>query len=759
VEQEAVRQERRGGILSRLPFRPSGDGGAPSPDGPAESFDALVRLVKSRNSKADLKALEHSFVFAELAHQGQKRLTGEDFVEHPVAVATILADLGMDLTTLQAALLHDTVEDTDITIEQIEAEFGEEVAGLVDGLTKLEKIKFRSREQEQAENVRKMMIAMARDIRVLLIKLADRLHNMRTLSVFSRQKQHEKATETLELYSPLANRLGVHRLKWELEDLAFQALHPKRFEEIKSLVEKREGERADYIELVTEQLRTRFRDLKIKAEVRGRPKHLYSVYEKMVLRGKEFNEIYDLVGIRVLVESLRDCYAALGALHSLWKPVPGRFKDYIAMPKFNMYQSLHTTVIGPGGRPLEVQIRTQLMHRTAEYGIAAHWRYKEGSGSGAKKAADEQAENLAWLGRMLEWQKEMADPKEFMEGLKIDLYEGRVFVFTPKGDVIDLPSGSTPLDFAYAVHTEVGHRCVGARVGGRLVPIDYKLQTGETVEILTSKAQDAGPKRDWLLIVKSPRARNKIRQWFSRERREDAMETGKDLLQRALRRQSLPVIRLSSDEMMSQVAADLKYPNLESLYVAIGEGHVSPESIVTRLSRLASAEVEEELEELPPARPVRLAQQATQPVVVQGLGDVWVKLARCCTPVPGDAIMGFITRGHGVSVHRSDCPNMRSMAREPERVIEVSWAEGKPTSFAVSIQVDALDRKKLLGDVANVLADQKVNILAASTQTGRDRIATLRFTFELADATHLSSILSAVKRVDGVYDAYRLVPN
>ncbi len=498
VEQEAVRQERRGGILSRLPFRPGASDG--SADGQGDSFESLTRLVKTRNSKADLRGLERAYSFAEQAHHGQRRLTGEDFVEHPVAVAAILADLGMDLTTLQAALLHDTVEDTHITVEEIEGEFGPEVAALVDGLTKLDKIKFRSREQEQAENVRKMMIAMARDIRVLLIKLADRLHNMRTLSVFSRQKQHDKATETLEIYSPLANRLGVHRLKWELEDLSFQALHPKRFEEIRSLVEKREGERSEYVELVTEQLRQRFRDLKIKAEVRGRPKHLYSVYEKMVLRGKEFNEIYDLVGIRVLVESLRDCYAALGAMHSLWKPVPGRFKDYIAMPKFNMYQSLHTTVIGPGGRPLEVQIRTQQMHRTAEY---------------------------------------------FMEGLKIDLYEGRVFVFTPKGDVADLPAGSTPLDFAYAVHTEVGHRCVGARVSGRLVPLDYKLQTGDAVDIITSKAQDAGPKRDWLLIVKSPRARNKIRQWFSRERREDAMESGRELLQRALRRQSLPVVRLT----------------------------------------------------------------------------------------------------------------------------------------------------------------------------------------------------------------------
>jgi len=413
-------------------------------------------------------------------------------------------------------------------------------------------------------------------------------------------------------------------------------------------------------------------------------------------------------------------------------------------------------VIGPGGRPLEVQIRTHQMHRTAEYGIAAHWRYKEGAAG--KKAADEQAENLAWLGRMLEWQRESADPREFMEGLKIDLYEGRVFAFTPKGDVIDLPAGSTPLDFAYAIHTDVGHRCVGARVGGRLVPLDYKVQTGDTLEILTSKAQDAAPKRDWLQIVKSPRARNKIRQWFSRERREDAMETGRDLLQRALRRQSLPVVRLSSDEMMSQVAAELKYPALDSLYVAIGEGHVSPESIVTRLARLASVEVEEETEELPPARPVRLGREVTQPVVVQGRSDVWVKLARCCTPVPGDQIAGFVTRGQGVSVHRVECPNMRAMSREAERVIEVSWAAGKPTSFAVSIQVEALDRQKLLRDVATVLADQRVNILAASTHTGRDRIANLRFTFELADAAHLSSILSAVKRVDGVFDAYRLVP-
>jgi GTP diphosphokinase / guanosine-3',5'-bis(diphosphate) 3'-diphosphatase len=743
-----VKSDRRSRILSRLPFRPA-------EDGQGDSFEALTKLAKSRNSKIDLKDLSRAYAFAQDAHEGQKRLSGEDFIEHPVAVATIMADLGMDGTTLQAALLHDVVEDTDLTVDDIKVEFGDTVAAIVDGLTKLDTIKFRSREQEQAENVRKMIIAMARDIRVLLIKLADRLHNMRTLGVFSRQKQQEKATETLEIYAPLAHRLGVHRIKWELEDLAFQALHPRRFEEIQSLVEKRQGERQEYIDRVCAELRAKLRDMKVKAEVGGRPKHLYSVYEKMVLRGKEFNEIYDLVGIRVLVDSVRDCYAALGALHALWKPVPGRFKDYIAMPKFNMYQSLHTTVIGPEGRPLELQIRTHHMHRTAEYGIAAHWRYKEKGGS--KRSADEQAE-LEWLGQVLEWQRDMSDPREFMEGLKIDLYAGQVFVFTPKGDVVNLPAGATPIDFAYAIHTEVGHRCMGARVGGRLVPLDYELQTGDTVDILTSKAADAGPKRDWLGIVKSPRARNKIRQWFARERREDALETGRDLLQRELRKHSLPVVRLSSDDLMSQVATDLKYPNLDSLYVAIGEGQVSPQSIVSRLSRLVSEEAEEEAERIPAARPVEIRRQPVSSVVVQGRSDVWVKLAQCCTPVPGDDIKGFITRGHGVSVHRTSCPNIRELAREPERFIDVSWRVGVPTSFAVSIQVEALDRQKLLQDLATVLGEQRVNIIVSASKVGKDRIATLRFTFELADITHLSSIISSVKRVDGVFDAYRVVP-
>ncbi len=750
-QREDVRVERRGGLLSRLPFRPS--------DAPPDRFDALAKAVRARNPKADLRDVERAYRFAEEAHAGQKRLTGEDFVEHPLAVATILADLGMDPITLQAALLHDVVEDTSISVDTVRDEFGEQVASLVDGLTKLDKIRFRSREQEQAENVRKMVIAMARDIRVLLIKLADRLHNMRTLSVFSRQKQQEKATETLEIYAPLAHRLGVYAIKWELEDLSFRALHPRRYDEIESLVEKRDDERQEFVETVIDAVRTKLREAKVKAEVSGRPKHLYSVYEKMVLRGKEFNEIYDLIGIRVLVDTIRDCYAALGALHALWKPVPGRFKDYIAMPKFNMYQSLHTTVIGPGGRPLEVQIRTHGMHRTAEYGIAAHWRYKEGGRrSGKEDAAAE--EELAWLSRMIEWQKEMSDPREFMEGLKIDLYSGQVFVFTPKGDVMDLPAGATPIDFAYAIHTEVGHRCIGARVNGRLVPLDYELQTGDTAEVIVSKAQDAAPSRDWLSNVKSPRARNKIRQWFSRERREDAMETGRDLLQKALRKQSLPVVRLTSDALVQQVASDLKYPDLESLYVSIGEGHVSPQSVVSRLIRLVSDDAEEEAEEIPAVRPVEISRRDrdTAGVMVQGRSDVWVRLSKCCTPVPGDEIVGFVSRGMGVSVHRRDCPNVRTLAREPDRLIDVSWRAGVATSFAVAIQVEALDRTRLLRDVATVLSDLHVNILSASTHVGKDRITTLRFTFELGDITHLSSILAAVRRIEGVFDAYRIVP-
>ena len=743
-------QPRRGGRLPNIP-RPRlrrGDSGPPS------LIDPVLKKVRSYNPKADLKEIQRAFMFAQDSHEGQKRKSGEDFIEHPVAVTAILADLRLDTTTLEAALLHDTVEDTDVTLAAIEEEFGEEVTRIVDGLTKLDRFEFRTREQEQAENVRKMIVAMAGDIRVLLIKLADRLHNMRTLGVFPEAKQRRIATETLEIYAPLAHRLGVQELKWELEDLSFKALHPGPYREIASLVDARRGERTALIEQVTTESRAKLKELGVKAEVEGRPKHLYSIYEKMVLRGKEFNEIYDLVGVRILVDSPRDCYAALGAIHSLWKPIPGRFKDYIAMPKSNMYQSLHTTVVGPGGKPLEIQLRTRDMHRTAKFGIAAHWRYKEG-GKQAKDAAD-----MVWLGQMMEWLKDMADPREFMEGLKIDLYGGQVFVFTPKGDVVNLPAGATPVDFAYAIHTDVGHRTIGAKVGGKLVPLDYELQTGDAVDVLTSKAQGEGPSQDWLQFVKTPRARSKIRQWFSRGRREDALEQGRDAVQRLMRKERLPIKRLATEASLTQVATELKYPNLEALYVAVGEGHVSPQSVVARVARSVSGTTDEDEIEVPLARPVRLGPaDVSKGVVVRGLGDVWVRLGRCCTPVPGDEILGFVTRGQGVSVHRTDCPNVKSLRQQPERLIEVTWSEGKPTSFTVAIQVEALDRTRLLSDVATVLSDNHVNILAATSSTGKDRITRLRFTFELADIAHLSSVLAAAKRVDSVYDAYRVVPS
>jgi guanosine-3',5'-bis(diphosphate) 3'-pyrophosphohydrolase len=744
---EQVKTEKRGGILSRL------RSGEPEPPGGA--FEALLRTVRDYNAKADLREIERAYRFAAAAHEGQKRLSGEDFVTHPLSVAQILADLGLDTTTLVVALLHDTVEDTEVTVEQIEEEFGSEVAQLVDGLTKLEHIAFKSREQEQAENVRKMIVAMAGDIRVLLVKLADRLHNVRTLAPLAPDRQRRVATETLEIYAPLAHRLGLQQMKWEMEDLSFKTLHPGPYREIANLVDKRRGERQQYIDDVLKAARARIKEAGVRAEVEGRPKHLYSIYEKMVLGGKEFNEIYDLTGVRVLVDSVRDCYAALGAVHSLWKPVPGRFKDYVAMPKSNMYQSLHTTVVGPQGRPIEVQIRTQEMHRTAEFGIAAHWRYKEGrEGKKAKEAAD-----LAWLGQMLEWLKDMADPREFMEGLKIDLYGGQVFVFTPKGDVVNLPVGATPVDFAYAIHTEVGHRTIGAKVSGKLVPLDYKLRTGDTVEILTSKAQGEGPSQDWLKFVVTVRARNKVRQWFSRERREDALEEGRDALHRIMRKQNVPFKRLATEESLVQLAGEMKFPDLDSLYVAVGEGHVSPQSIVARLTRIVSGTTESDVTEVPLARPVRISEpDVTSGVIVPGSVDVWVRLARCCTPVPGDEIMGFVTRGRGVSVHRTDCPNTRALLKEPERLIDVSWRTGKPTSFVVSIQVEALDRTRLLSDVATVLSDHQVNIITATSVVGRDRITTLRFTFELADIAHLAQVLAAVKKVENVYDAYRVVP-
>jgi GTP diphosphokinase / guanosine-3',5'-bis(diphosphate) 3'-diphosphatase len=731
-------------------LRPYDSAPPPEPD-----VESLLRKMKHRNPKADLALVRRAYEVAKERHGQQLRKSGLPFIAHPLGVAMIVADLGLDATSIIAALLHDVVEDTSMTLDEVEAQFGPEVAKITDGLTKLDRIGFETREAAQAETIRKMVIAMARDIRVLLIKLADRLHNMRDIGYLPREKQERKARETLEIYAPLANRLGMHQLKWELEDLAFAALFPKRYEEIVRMTSDRQPEREHYLANVVEQVNAQLRTLKIRAEITGRPKHYYSIYEKMVLRGKDFSDIFDLVGVRILTDSIKDCYAALGQVHALWKPVPGRFKDYIAMPKYNLYQSLHTTVVGPEGKPLEIQIRTKAMHQTAEYGIAAHWRYKARDAKG-----NPTEQEMGWLRQLIDWQRELSDPKDFIDNLKTDLYVDEVFVFTPKGDVIQLPAGATPIDFAYEVHTEVGHRCVGARVNKRLVPLEYALQNGDTVEIFTSKAPDAGPSRDWLGIVKTPRARNKIRQWFSKERREDAIEAGKEALVRAMRKAGLPLQRLTQGGALAALASEMRFPTLDALYAAVGSGQVTAPNVVGRL-QADLGEDEQEDEDLPlrrATRPVRPL-PASRGVVVKGVDDVWVKLARCCTPVPRDPIIGFITRGHGVSVHRSDCPNAADLRRHPNRMIEVSWDTSGPSVFAVTIQVEALDRTKLLRDITEVLSDHHVNIVSATVATGRDRIATLRFTFELADISHLAHVLSSAKRVDGVYDAFRVVPH
>ncbi|MEU0059054.1 bifunctional (p)ppGpp synthetase/guanosine-3',5'-bis(diphosphate) 3'-pyrophosphohydrolase [Streptomyces sp. NPDC006334] len=736
-------------------------------------LEPLLRIVRGNDPKietATLRQIEKAYQVAERWHRGQKRKSGDPYITHPLAVTTILAELGMDPATLMAGLLHDTVEDTEYGLDQLRRDFGDTVALLVDGVTKLDKVKFG--EAAQAETVRKMVVAMAKDPRVLVIKLADRLHNMRTMRYLKREKQEKKARETLEIYAPLAHRLGMNTIKWELEDLAFAILYPKMYDEIVRLVAERAPKRDEYLAIVTDEVQADLRAARIKATVTGRPKHYYSVYQKMIVRGRDFAEIYDLVGIRVLVDTVRDCYAALGTVHARWNPVPGRFKDYIAMPKFNMYQSLHTTVIGPNGKPVELQIRTFDMHRRAEYGIAAHWKYKQEAVAGASKVRtdapkssgkgkDDHLNDMAWLRQLLDWQKETEDPGEFLESLRFDLSRNEVFVFTPKGDVIALPAGATPVDFAYAVHTEVGHRTIGARVNGRLVPLESTLDNGDLVEVFTSKAAGAGPSRDWLGFVKSPRARNKIRAWFSKERRDEAIEQGKDAIARAMRKQNLPIQRILTGDSLVTLAHEMRYPDISSLYAAIGEGHVAAQNVVQKLVQALGGEeaATEEIDEaVPPSRTrSRKRRSNNDPgVVVKGVDDVWVKLARCCTPVPGDPIIGFVTRGSGVSVHRSDCVNVESLSREPERILDVEWAPTQSSVFLVAIQVEALDRSRLLSDVTRVLSDQHVNILSAAVQTSRDRVATSRFTFEMGDPKHLGHVLKAVRGVEGVYDVYRV---
>jgi len=712
-------------------------------------LQGLLAVYRERYRRADTSRIEQAYALAREAHADQVRRSGEPYIAHPLGVAMILARLGLDDVTLASALLHDSVEDTRVTLEDVEAGFGPEVARIVDGVTKLDRLQFDSKEAQQAATLRKMLVAMAKDIRVLLIKLADRLHNMQTIASLPEAKQRRIAQESLDVYAPLAHRLGIAEVKWQLEDLAFAVLYPKRYAEIEQMVWTRSPEREERLRQVISQLRDTLADLDIHAQVQGRPKHYWSIYEKMVVRGKEFDEVQDLVGVRVIVDSVKDCYGALGSIHALWAPVLGRFKDYIAMPKFNLYQSLHTTVVGPQGKPVEVQIRTHEMHRRAEFGIAAHWGYKERSDAG----------DLAWLQRMADWQQDADDPSEFMETLKIDLEQDEVFVFTPKGKVITLVAGSTPVDFAYAIHTEVGHRCIGARVNGRLVALDSALNSGDTVEIFTSKVEGAGPSRDWLQFVRTPRARAKIRQWFSRERRVDAIETGRDELAKALRREGLPVQRLARSQALAAVATAMHYADVDALHAAIGEGHVSAQAVAQRLQReLLGGEEQLPITTRRPPRGPKLDHRRTVGVHVEGLDDVMVRLSRCCTPVPGDEIMGFVTRGRGVSVHRTDCANAAALAAQTHRFIEVEWDHEQPATFVVAIEIEALDRARLLRDIAQVLSENHVSIRSSSSQTSSDRVARMRFEFEMADTGHLESVLKAIKRVDSVYDAYRVLP-
>ena len=726
---------------------------------------SLLAEFRRSHPKASTTRITQAFELAAEAHKTQKRKSGEPYITHPIAVAVVLAGLGLDDTTLAAAILHDAVEDTGITLDDLTGQFGPEVAAIVDGVTKLERIHFDSKEAQQAATMRKMLVAMAKDVRVLLIKLADRLHNMRTIdAVVDEWKRRRTAQETLDIYAPLAHRLGIGEIKHELEDLSFRTLEPRKYVELQRLVTSRSPEQGAYLARLIDQVKAQLVDLGIQAEVTGREKHLWSIYEKMVVKGKEFDDIHDLVGIRVIVESSKDCYAALGTIHSLWKPVQGRFKDYVAMPKFNLYQSLHTTVIGPEGKNIECQVRTREMHQIAEFGIAAHWAYKDNRRSGEQGSTVRlDASNLAWLQRLAEAQPEADDPQRFLETIKVDLDQDEVFIFTPKGKVVTLPVHSTPIDFAYAIHTDVGHRCIGARVNGRLTPLDAELSSGETVEVITSKVDTAQPSRDWLKIVNSPRARNKIKQWFSKERRDDAIETGREELIKALRRESLPTQKILSSPAMAKVMEDLALLDLEHVHAAIGESHISAQQVAQRLARELRGGGHED--QLPASNARNRARRRAGDAIgvhVEGLDDLLVRLARCCTPVPGDEIIGFVTRGRGVSVHRSDCANSRSLLiGEGSRVIEVEWelgADNRKGVYIVSIMVEALDRGHLLADVARVLSDNHVNVLGCSTHTGTDRVAHQRFEFELADPSHLDAILNAVRTVDSVFDAYRVLP-
>ena len=738
---------------------------------PLNPLEPIKQVCKAHHPGEDLSILDRAYQRAVIQHSVQRRKSGEPYIIHPLAVSQILADLGMGPIVVAAGLLHDTVEDTDYTLDQCRAEFGDTVAGLVDGVTKLSQLEVG--DSAQAETIRKLVVAMSRDVRTLVVKLADRVHNARTWRYVKTTSAQRKARETLDVYAPLANRLGMNAIKTELEELSFKVLYPKIYNEIVVLVARRAGQRDVYLKQILAEINEDLDEQNIKAYVTGRPKDYFSIYQKMIVRGHDFANIYDLVGVRIIVDTIQDCYAALGAVHARWNPVPGRFKDYIAMPKLNMYQSLHTTVVGPGGKPVEIQIRTWDMHRRAEFGIAAHWKYKENGQAGRALSSPDksdrkrdvnnqelsEADNLKWIQQLADWTSETPDSNEFLGSLKEDLGSSEVYVFTPKGKIVSLPAHATPVDFAYAVHTEVGHRTMGARVNGRLVPLDTTLDNGDTVEILTSKSDTAGPSRDWLSFVKSPKARNKIRQWFSKERRTEAIEEGRDELTRAMRKRNLPVNALLTTEALIGVADDLNFPNADAVFAAIGDGQISTQNVISHLVKDAGAdEVDEEVEqEALPLKPIeRKTSSSSTGVSVKGVGDVWVKLARCCMPVPGDQIIGFITRNQGVSVHRTDCQNMIDLKnKQPERVVEVEWTSTKGL-FMVKIQIEALDRRNLLSDVTRVLSDHGVNIISGTIATGSDRVATSQFSFEMADPQHLNTLLAAVRKIDGVFDVYRL---
>ncbi|MEW6424664.1 MAG: bifunctional (p)ppGpp synthetase/guanosine-3',5'-bis(diphosphate) 3'-pyrophosphohydrolase [Bacillota bacterium] len=720
-------------------------------------FAELMHRVILYNPKADVAFLSKAYHFAKAAHEQQRRFSGEPFILHPVAVARILADLELDLETLVAGLLHDVVEDTRITLPQIEEEFGAEVASLVDGVTKLGRLEYKSKEERQAENLRKMFLAMAKDIRVILIKLADRLHNLRTLKYQPEDKQKEIADETLEIFTPLAHRLGIYHLKSELEDLAFRYINPAKYFELSERIASTRRRREEYIREAIAVLKEKLEAIGIKTDIKGRPKNLYSIYEKMKKQNKDLNEIYDVLAVRIIVDSVRDCYASLGIVHTLWKPIPGRFKDYIAMPKSNMYQSLHTTVVGPHGEPLEIQIRTTEMHRTAEYGIAAHWRYKEGGRS--DKNFDEK---LAWLRQLLEWQHDLRDAREFMESLKIDLFADTVFVFTPKGDVMELPAGSVPIDFAYRVHTQVGHRCMGAKVNGKLVPLDYKLKNGDIVEILTSR-QAAGPSRDWLNLVKTSQAKSRIRQWFKREQREENILKGREILEKEFKKQGLEVELLKNDKLL-EIGRRFNLVGVDDVYAAIADGTISPLTIINRVReemkkeevKAARAHTLEEqplrTEPPPPSQPV----QSVQGIRVKGMDNLLTRLAHCCNPVPGDPITGYITRGRGVSIHRSDCRNVLLFQKaDRDRLVEANWDQGFPYPFQVKLEITAMDRAGLLSDVMAVIAEMKMSANWVTARGRKDRQASIEMVLEMKSKEELDYLMGKIHRVKDVYEVRR----